>query len=65
MNRVLAATLLSATITAQNTGITLTATADGYVGVPYSAQVVPQSGITVEAWITYDDAAGGTGRDRE
>ena len=37
-------------------GIALTATNDGYVEVPYSALVVPQSGITVEAWITYDDS---------
>ena len=41
--------------TAQNQGITLVNTVDGYADVPYSPQLVPQSGITVEAWITYDD----------
>lgn len=46
---------------AQNTGIALNATVDGYVEVPYNARVVPQSGITVEAWITYDDATLPTG----
>jgi hypothetical protein len=38
-----------------NRGIALVNGVDGYVEVPYSAQVVPQAGITVEAWITYDD----------
>ncbi len=46
-----------APLAAQNVGITLSATADGYVDVPYSPQLVPRSGITVEAWITYDDAS--------
>jgi len=52
----LAATLLALPTFAQNTGIALSATVDGYVEIPYSQRVVPQSGITVEAWITYDDA---------
>ncbi|MCA8973975.1 MAG: LamG domain-containing protein [Planctomycetes bacterium] len=56
----LALTLLPA-LAAQNLGIALSATVDGYVDVPYSSQVVPQSGITVEAWITYDDATLPTG----
>lgn len=47
----------AAVLPAQNTGITLSNTTDGYVEVPYSPQVVPQTGITVEAWITYDDAS--------
>ncbi|HEX6811926.1 MAG TPA: LamG domain-containing protein [Planctomycetota bacterium] len=46
---------------AQNQGVALTATVDGYIEVPYSPMVVPQSGITVEAWITYDDATLPTG----
>lgn len=52
----LAATLLTLPTFAQNTGIALSALVDGYVEIPYSQRVVPQSGITVEAWITYDDA---------
>ena len=57
----IAATLLTLPALAQNTGIALNATVDGYVEVPYSQRVVPQSGITVEAWITYDDATLPTG----
>jgi len=55
------AALSSLPVLAQNTGIALNATVDGYVEVPYSAAVVPQTGITVEAWITYDDATLPTG----
>ena len=50
-----------APVTAQNVGIALSATTDGYVDVPYAPQLVPRSGITVEAWITYDDATLPTG----
>jgi hypothetical protein len=50
------ATTALAPLCAQNVGIALSATADGYLDVPYSPQLVPRSGITVEAWITYDDA---------
>lgn len=52
----LGALLLAAATPAQNVGVALTATVDGYLEIPYTPQVVPQSGITVEAWITYDDA---------
>jgi hypothetical protein len=48
-------------LAAQNTGIALTNGVDGYLEIPYSAAVVPQSGITVEAWLTYDDATLPTG----
>jgi hypothetical protein len=48
--------LFAAAIAAQNTGVTLSNQVDGYIEVPYSARVVPQSGITIEAWITYDDS---------
>ncbi len=51
----LAAALLSP-LQAQNVGAAFDANVDGYIEVPYSPQVVPQSGITIEAWITYDDA---------
>ena len=46
---------------AQNQGVALSATVDGYIEIPYSPLVVPRSGITVEAWITYDDATLPTG----
>ncbi|HEX5053555.1 MAG TPA: LamG domain-containing protein [Planctomycetota bacterium] len=54
------AALLTA-IPAQNVGVAFDAMVDGYIEVPYTAQVVPQSGLTIEAWITYDDATLGTG----
>lgn len=56
-----AATLLTATAAAQNVGVAFNNTVDGYIEVPYSQLVAPQSGITVEAWITYDDATLPTG----
>jgi hypothetical protein len=39
----------------QNTGLKLTSGVVNYVNVPYDATLVPQGGITVEAWITYDE----------
>jgi hypothetical protein len=42
-------------------GVAFSATTDGYIEIPYSPQVVPRTGITVEAWITYDDATLPTG----
>lgn len=42
---------------AQNLGCTFDPNVDGYIEVPHGAQLVPRSGITVEAWFTYDDAA--------
>jgi len=57
----LAFSLLTATLAAQNTGVAFDATVDGYIEVPYSAQVIPQSGITLEAWITYDESTLPTG----
>lgn len=53
--------LLAAPAIAQNQAITLNNNVDGYVEVPYSSQVVPQAGITLEAWITYDDTTLPTG----
>jgi hypothetical protein len=46
---------------AQNMGVAFDNSVDGYIEVPYSAQIVPKSGITIEAWITYDDSTLGTG----
>ncbi len=57
----LAGLALAAPSFAQNTGVTLSNLVDGYIEVPYSARVVPQTGITVEAWITYDDTTLPTG----
>jgi hypothetical protein len=53
--------LLAAPTTAQNVGVAFSNLVDGYIEIPYTPQVVPQSGITVEAWITYDDATLPTG----
>lgn len=41
---------------AQNVGVVFDPNVDGYIEVPYAPEVVPQAGITIEAWITYDDA---------
>ena len=60
--RAILALLASLTPTpAQNIGMAFDANIDGYIEVPYSPPVVPQGGITVEAWITYDDATLPTG----
>lgn len=64
MSRALATTLsacLCLPLFAQNTGISLTNGVDGYLEVANSPQLVPQTGITFEAWITYDDATLGSG----
>ncbi|MGK0202333.1 MAG: hypothetical protein ACI9S9_001400, partial [Planctomycetota bacterium] len=57
----LLAALPLSVLSAQNTGATFDPTVDGYIEVPYSDQVVPQSGITVEAWFTYDETTLPTG----
>lgn len=57
----LALSLFSFPCFAQNTGITLTNGVDGYLETPYAAAVVPASGLTFEAWITYDDTTLPTG----
>lgn len=59
--RLLAVALLAAPAVAQNTGITMSNLVQGYVDVAYSPNLVPQTGITVEAWITYDETTIGTG----
>lgn len=56
-----AALCCAAGLSAQNTGISLSNLADGYLDVAYAPQLVPQSGITVEAWITYDETTIPTG----
>jgi hypothetical protein len=52
---------LTTPLLAQNTGVTLVNGVDGYLEVPTSPDLVPQSGITFEAWITYDDTTMPTG----
>ena len=51
---VLLGATLASFLPAQN-GITLTNGVDGFLEIPYASAVVPQSGITLEAWLTYDD----------
>ena len=48
--------IASVPLAAQNVGATFDCTVDGYLEVPYSPQIVPASGLTFEAWITYDDS---------
>jgi hypothetical protein len=55
-SRWLAAALLTLPAVGQNVGLSLSNLVQGYVDVPYSPDLVPQSGITVEAWITYDES---------
>lgn len=50
------ALLFATTLAAQNQAIQLTTGVNGFVDVPASALLVPSTGITVEAWITFDDA---------
>ncbi|MBK8974603.1 MAG: LamG domain-containing protein [Planctomycetes bacterium] len=52
---------LAAALPAQNAALSFSNAVDGYVEVPYSPAVVPQSGITVEAWVTYDESTLGSG----
>lgn len=53
--------LLAGVLPAQNQGIHLTTGIDGTVEVPFSPLLVPPTGLTVEAWITYDDSTVPTG----
>jgi len=62
--RLAAASLLLAfagTATAFQQSATFSNAVDGYIEVPFDASVVPHSGITIEAWVTYDDATIGAG----
>ncbi len=52
---------LLAPLAAQNTGLLSTAGIDAFVEVPYDAALVPSSGMTIEAWITFDDSTMPTG----
>lgn len=67
MNRhlsALAATLLVVGLTplgAQDTGVKFSNLVDACIELPYAPALVPQTGITFEAWITYDETSIGTG----
>lgn len=50
-----AALAVTLPVQAQFASMATTAGVDGYMTVPYDATLIPQSGITVEAWVTYDD----------
>ena len=52
---------LLASLTAQNQALELTTGIDGGVAYPFDARMVPPTGITVEAWVTYDDSTIPTG----
>lgn len=45
----------AASLAAQNQSASFTNGIDGYLEIPYAAQIVPKAGVTLEAWITYDD----------
>jgi hypothetical protein len=51
----------SALLPAQNQGMQLATGVDGGVSYPHDARMVPPTGITVEAWVTYDDSTIPTG----
>ena len=58
--RLLASTLLLGSlldgVNAQNQALALTTGVDGGVSYAFDSRMVPATGITVEAWITYDDS---------
>ncbi len=58
---VLLAITLAVSLAGQNVGLRLTNGVDSYVDVPYQPTLVPRSGITIEAWVTYDDSTIGSG----
>ncbi len=58
---VLATLALTLPIPAQNMGLRLSNGVDAYLDVPHDPSIVPRSGITIEAWVTYDETTLGTG----
>ncbi len=49
--------LLAASLSAQSPALSfVTAVADNHIDVAYTPGLVPSNGMTVEAWMTYDDA---------
>jgi hypothetical protein len=57
----LAFVLLAAALPAQNQGIHLTNGVDGSVDYAFYPAMLPPTGLTVEAWLTYDDSTIATG----
>lgn len=57
----LATLFLSILLSAQGTGVSLTHGIDAHFDVPYSPLILPAGGLTLEAWITYDDSVIPTG----
>jgi hypothetical protein len=57
----LVALSLASLLPAQGTGIVLTNGIDAHFDVPYSPTLIPRSGITIEAWVKYDDSTIPTG----
>lgn len=57
----LAPVLLLTPLAAQNGAIRLATGTDAHFDVPYDPLEIPPTGITVEAWITYDDSTIPTG----
>ncbi len=53
--------VLASFSSAQNQGIQLVTGIDGGVSYPFDARMVPPTGITVEAWVNYDDSTIPTG----
>ncbi|HEX6812684.1 MAG TPA: LamG domain-containing protein, partial [Planctomycetota bacterium] len=54
----LALLALAAAVPAQNQGLVLTNGTTGHLDVPYSPTLAPASGVTAEAWITYNSSLG-------
>ncbi|MFO1054510.1 MAG: LamG domain-containing protein [Planctomycetota bacterium] len=48
--------VLTAALAAQGTGLQLQNGVDAHFDVPASPLLVPSAGITIEAWLTYDDS---------
>ncbi|HZN38758.1 MAG TPA: LamG domain-containing protein [Planctomycetota bacterium] len=59
--RFLAASLFAALLPAQGYAVILYAGLDGGANVPFHAATVPPTGLTVEAWVRFDDATMPTG----
>lgn len=53
--RLLSLLLAATPVVAQDLGVTFVNGVNTFLEAPYSPQLIPQSGITVEAWVTYDD----------
>jgi hypothetical protein len=59
--RLLAAFLLAAVLPAQGYAVIFYAGLDGGADVPFHTAMVPPTGLTVEAWVRFDDATMPTG----